>query len=95
MYISDQGGGGGSGGRIICKTSVREANHSVAQIHHLRFVDHMTTMLITEGGITSHNSSSQRTPSPGVAPCLQQPVTLGQRARKGWGDTGIVGVATC
>jgi hypothetical protein len=45
----------------------------------------MTTMLITEGGITSHNSSSQRTPSAGVAPCLQQPVTLGQRGRKGRG----------
>ncbi len=43
----------------------------------------MITMLTCEGRITSHNSSSQRTRSAGVAPCLQQRVTRGLRVEGG------------
>lgn len=90
VYISDQGSGGGSGSGIICKTSVREPHHSVAQVHHLRFVGHHH-----DAGMRGrHHLAQQLVATHAVGGCGTVPAAAGYRgaARGGWGAEELNGL---
>ena len=68
-YSPDQAGGG-SGGSCIVGARICETYHLVAQVHYLML--RLVRVMVRGGGgaCTSHSSSSQRTLSRGVVPCM-------------------------